>query len=63
LIMFGLRKWPTPVAKPLWPFGVAAALTFYLVSGLQDAAVQSEQYRHDPKNPHAQKIAATSGHH
>ncbi|KAG8967889.1 Golgi-to-ER vesicle coat component [Tulasnella sp. 425] len=40
-IMFGLRKWPTPVAKPLWPFGVAAALTFYLVSGLQDAAVQS----------------------
>ncbi|KAG8984350.1 hypothetical protein FRB90_005371 [Tulasnella sp. 427] len=28
------------VAKPLWPFGVAAALTFYLVSGLQDAAVQ-----------------------
>ncbi|KAG9049603.1 hypothetical protein FS837_009803 [Tulasnella sp. UAMH 9824] len=29
------------VAKPLWPFGVAAALTFYLVSGLQDAAVQS----------------------
>lgn len=30
------------VAKPLWPFGVAAALTFYLVSGLQDAAVQCE---------------------
>ncbi|KAG8984412.1 hypothetical protein FRB90_005346 [Tulasnella sp. 427] len=51
------------VAKPLWPFGVAAALTFFLVSGLQDAAVQSEQYRQDPKNPHAQKIAATSAHH
>jgi len=61
--MFGLRKWPTPVAKPLWPFGAAAVLTFYLVAKIQDVGVSTEAARNDPKNPYAQKIAANSAHH
>ncbi|KAG9008940.1 hypothetical protein FRB94_005506 [Tulasnella sp. JGI-2019a] len=61
--LFGLRKWPTPVMKPLWPFAVASTVTFYLVSKAQDAASQSEEYRANPKNPYAQKIAAQAAHH
>ncbi|KAI0026667.1 ATP synthase j chain-domain-containing protein [Vararia minispora EC-137] len=63
MAFFGLRKWPTPVLKPIWPFMAAGAVTFYLVSSLQDAAVRSPEYSSDPKNPHAQRIAAQSPHH
>ncbi|KAH9832835.1 uncharacterized protein C8Q71DRAFT_775196 [Rhodofomes roseus] len=36
----GLRKWPTPVAKPLWPFAIAGAITFALVAKAQDMGVK-----------------------
>ncbi|KAI9065074.1 hypothetical protein FKP32DRAFT_1590969 [Trametes sanguinea] len=58
----GFRKWPTPVAKPMWPFVAASALTFYLVAKAQDMAVKSETYRNDPRNPYAAQIAKQSHH-
>ncbi|KAI0771074.1 ATPase, F0 complex, subunit J [Trametes elegans] len=58
----GLRKWPTPVAKPMWPFVAASALTFFLVGKAQDAAVKSESFRNDPRNPYAAQIAKQSSH-
>ncbi|KAH7334799.1 ATP synthase j chain-domain-containing protein [Rhizoctonia solani] len=61
--LFGFRKWPTPVARPLAPFGVAALITYYLVSKAQEAGVNSEEHRNNPKNPYAAQIAATKGHH
>ncbi|GBE90216.1 ATP synthase subunit J, mitochondrial [Sparassis crispa] len=58
----GLRKWPTPVARPLWPFIAAGSITFYLVSLAQDAGVKSETYAKDPRNPYAAQIAKESHH-
>ncbi|ELU42055.1 ATP synthase j chain domain-containing protein [Rhizoctonia solani AG-1 IA] len=64
--LFGFRKWPTPVsliAKPLWPFGIATLVTYYLVSSAQEAGVRSEEHRNNPKNPYAAQIAAAKAHH
>ncbi|KAF8678685.1 ATP synthase j chain [Rhizoctonia solani] len=61
--LFGFRKWPTPIAKPLWPFGIATLVTYYLVSSAQEAGVRSEEHRNNPKNPYAAQIAAAKAHH
>ncbi|KAF9787810.1 ATPase, F0 complex, subunit J [Thelephora terrestris] len=58
----GLRKWPTPVARPLWPFIAASTVTFYLVSKMQDLAVRSEEYAKDPRNPYSAQIAKEAHH-
>ncbi|KAH8117130.1 ATPase, F0 complex, subunit J [Phellopilus nigrolimitatus] len=57
MAFLGLRKWPTPVARPMAPFVAATALTYYLVGALQDMAVRSDAYANDPKNPYAAQIA------
>ncbi|KAH8099614.1 ATP synthase j chain-domain-containing protein [Cristinia sonorae] len=57
MAFLGLRKWPTPVAKPLWPFVAASTITFYLVSKMQDAGVKSDEWKNDPRNPYAAQIA------
>ncbi|KAJ7462777.1 ATP synthase j chain-domain-containing protein, partial [Mycena galericulata] len=46
------------VLKPLWPFMVAASISLYGISKLQDSAVRSPEYAKDPKNPYAAQIAA-----
>ncbi|THV03181.1 hypothetical protein K435DRAFT_715907 [Dendrothele bispora CBS 962.96] len=59
----GYRKWPTPIARPLWPFMVAGSITIYYVAKIQDAAIRSPEYATNPKNPYATKIAAESPSH
>ncbi|KAF8577248.1 hypothetical protein K439DRAFT_1365165 [Ramaria rubella] len=59
----GLRKWPTPIARPMWPFFTAAGLTFYLVSKAQNSGVKSEAYANDPRNPYALQISKSKEHH
>ncbi|KAG8742923.1 hypothetical protein FRC10_000711 [Ceratobasidium sp. 414] len=39
MALFGFRKFPTPVAKPMAPFFVATVITYYLVSKAQNAGV------------------------
>jgi len=63
MAFFGLRKWPTPVLRPMWPFIAASGLTYYLVSSLQDMGVKSETYAKDPRNPYAAQIAKEESHH
>ncbi|PCH37665.1 hypothetical protein WOLCODRAFT_22749 [Wolfiporia cocos MD-104 SS10] len=58
----GLRKWPTPFAKPMWPFIAAGSLTLYLVGKMQDMGVRSEEHAKDPRNPYAAQIAKESHH-
>lgn len=60
--LFGMRKWPTPVLKPMWPFMAAAGITFYLVSKAQEAGIRSPEFRNDPKNPYLAKIAKEGAH-
>ncbi|RXK34884.1 F-type H+-transporting ATPase subunit J [Tremella mesenterica] len=61
--MFGLRAWPTPILKPLWPFAVGAAITFFGVVKLQDVALQDPEMAKNPKNPYALAQAKANGHH
>jgi F-type H+-transporting ATPase subunit j len=62
MAFFGLRAWPTPIVKPLWPFFAASGLTFYLVNQIQDMAVRSPEYAKDPRNPYAAQIAKEQHH-
>jgi len=58
----GLRKWPVPIVKPLWPFFVASGVTYWLVSKAQDKMIRSPEYAHDPRNPYAAQIAKEAHH-
>ncbi|TEB39466.1 hypothetical protein FA13DRAFT_1784213 [Coprinellus micaceus] len=62
MAFLGLRKWPTPVVKPLWTFMVAGGITGYLVYGAQQSGVRSAEWRTDARNPYAAQIARESLH-
>ena len=46
-----MRKWSTPVLRPAAPFIAGGAVVFYLVAKAQDAMINSEEYKNDPRNP------------
>ncbi|ODN84238.1 hypothetical protein L202_00233 [Cryptococcus amylolentus CBS 6039] len=60
--MFGLRAWPTPVVKPLWPFMASGIITIAGVWALQDIAVSTPDALKDPKNPFAASKAKQAAH-
>ncbi|KAF5330982.1 hypothetical protein D9619_005206 [Psilocybe cf. subviscida] len=62
MAFFGLRKWSTPIFKPLWPFMVAGGITTYLVAQAQSSGVKSAEWRNDPRNPYAAQLAKESLH-
>ncbi|KAF9255375.1 hypothetical protein L218DRAFT_354069 [Marasmius fiardii PR-910] len=62
MAFLGLRKWPTPIVRPLWPFLVAGSVTIYFIDKIQTQAVRSPEYATHPKNPYAAQIAAESHH-
>ncbi|KAG0691789.1 ATPase, F0 complex, subunit J [Suillus ampliporus] len=68
MAFLGLRKWSTPacsisrVLRPMAPFLAASAVTFYLVSKMQEMGVRSETYAKDPKNPYGAQIAKEAHH-
>ncbi|KAH7107737.1 ATPase, F0 complex, subunit J [Auriculariales sp. MPI-PUGE-AT-0066] len=51
--LLGARKFPTPVRRPLYPFFIAAGITFYGVWKMQSTMLQLPEYANDPKNPYA----------
>ncbi|KAF8802894.1 hypothetical protein BYT27DRAFT_7196227 [Phlegmacium glaucopus] len=62
MAFLGLRKWPTPVLKPLWPFIISGTFTMYLLAKVQDSSVKSAEWRHDPRNPYAAQLAKNALH-
>ncbi|PWN53290.1 putative ATP18-subunit I/j of the mitochondrial F1F0-ATP synthase [Violaceomyces palustris] len=60
--LFGLRAYPTPIWKPMWPFFVASAVVFYGVNKLQDMGVSTEEAKKDPRNPYGQKVLKEAHH-
>ncbi|PFH46067.1 hypothetical protein AMATHDRAFT_156539 [Amanita thiersii Skay4041] len=62
MAFFGMRKFSTPVMRPLWPFFVSGSFVLYMVSNLQDSGVRSAEWRNDPRNPYAAQIAKESIH-
>ncbi|PWN27882.1 ATP synthase subunit J, mitochondrial [Jaminaea rosea] len=53
--MFGLRAYPVPVWKPLYPFILGGAIVFYGTVKLQNAMLESDEFKKDPRNPYANK--------
>ncbi|PPQ73709.1 hypothetical protein CVT24_007264 [Panaeolus cyanescens] len=62
MAFLGLRKWPTPVVKTLWPFMIAGGITTFLIAKAQESGVQSAEWRNDPRNPYAAQLAKKSLH-
>ncbi|KPV72797.1 uncharacterized protein RHOBADRAFT_65513 [Rhodotorula graminis WP1] len=60
--MFGMRAWPTPFLRPMWPFMAGGALTFYGVAKMQSAMLEVPEWRDSPKNPMPRAPAATTAH-
>ncbi|KAF8337533.1 ATPase, F0 complex, subunit J [Cantharellus anzutake] len=61
--MFGLRPWPTPILRPMWPFFAATIITTYGIVKMQNSLVGVEPHASNPKNPYAAKVAAEKAHH
>ncbi|KAF8147587.1 ATPase, F0 complex, subunit J [Crassisporium funariophilum] len=62
MAFLGLRKFPTPIFKVLWPFMAAGTVTMYLVAKAQDSGVKAAEWRNDPRNPYAAQLAKQSLH-
>lgn len=58
---FTLCRYPTPIVKPLWPFMVAAGITFFGVNYVQNQGVSTPEARKDPKNPYGKLEQAFLG--
>ncbi|KAI8632718.1 putative mitochondrial F1F0 ATP synthase subunit Atp18 [Xylariaceae sp. FL1651] len=56
--IYPLKKFPAPIMKPLAPFFVAGAVILYGVNSAQNAMMQSDEWKNDPRNPYAK----SSGH-
>lgn len=54
--LFG-RKWPTPVAQPMWPFFVAGGVIFYGINGFANLVAGTEEFKNDPRNRNAKPVA------
>jgi F-type H+-transporting ATPase subunit j len=48
---FGLRTFNTPIIRPLYPFFVGMAITFYGVAKLQASMLDTEEWRNNPQSP------------
>ncbi|KAK4169749.1 ATP synthase j chain-domain-containing protein [Cladorrhinum sp. PSN259] len=46
-----LKKFPTPVLKPLAPFLAAAVVIAYGINSAQNAMMSSDEFKNDPRNP------------
>ena len=48
--VFGLRVWPTPILKPLFPFMISGSLAFFLFSFVHTKMMDGEFQLHDAEN-------------
>ncbi|PBP15616.1 hypothetical protein BUE80_DR013651 [Diplocarpon rosae] len=49
------KKFPAPVAKPMAPFYAAGLIILYGVNAVQNAMMDSAEFKNDPRNPNAGK--------
>jgi F-type H+-transporting ATPase subunit j len=38
----GMKVYPTPVLRPLWPFAVGGVITWFLINDAQDKMMQGK---------------------
>ncbi|KAF2485980.1 ATPase, F0 complex, subunit J [Neohortaea acidophila] len=47
------KKFPAPIARPLWPFYTAGLVIAYGINSAANVMMQSDEYKNDPRNPYA----------
>ncbi|KAL2121704.1 hypothetical protein VTJ04DRAFT_2159 [Mycothermus thermophilus] len=48
-----LKKFPTPVLRPMAPFLAAALVIGYGINSAQNAMMNTPEFKNDPRNPNA----------
>lgn len=51
MTLFGMRKYPTPVNKPMMPFYVGGVVMLLAINSLAGAMMDTAEFRNDPRNP------------
>ncbi|KAI1810814.1 putative mitochondrial F1F0 ATP synthase subunit Atp18 [Poronia punctata] len=46
-----LKKFPTPIMKPLAPFFAAGLVVLYGVNSAQNALMDADEWKNDPRHP------------
>ncbi|OQO00653.1 hypothetical protein B0A48_13143 [Cryoendolithus antarcticus] len=47
------KKFPAPIAAPMWPFYTAGLVIAYGINSLQGAMMNSDEFKNDPRNPNS----------
>ncbi|KAK3331355.1 ATP synthase subunit J [Apodospora peruviana] len=47
------KKFPAPVLRPMAPFYIAGLVIAYGVNSMQNAMMQGDEWKNDPRNPYA----------
>ena len=51
MTFLGMRKYPTPVQKPMMPFFIGGVVMFFAMNSLAGSLMESDEWKHDPRNP------------
>lgn len=51
MTFLGMRKYPTPVNKPMMPFYVGGVVMFFAINSLATSLMGSAEWKNDPRNP------------
>ncbi|CCK72887.1 F1F0 ATP synthase subunit i KNAG_0M00340 [Huiozyma naganishii CBS 8797] len=46
-----IKKFPTPVLKPYWPFFAGGLIVYYGMSKFTNVMLNSDEFVNDPRNP------------
>ncbi|KAK4464578.1 ATP synthase j chain-domain-containing protein [Cladorrhinum samala] len=46
-----LKKFPTPVLRPMAPFLIASFVIAYGINSAQNSMMNSAEFKNDPRNP------------
>lgn len=46
-----MKRFPTPILKPYWPFFVGGVAVYWLVGKAAEASANSSEFINDPRNP------------
>lgn len=49
--MAALKRFPTPMFKPYWPFFAGGVIVYWLVGKAADASSNTREFINDPRNP------------
>lgn len=46
-----LKRYPTPILRPYWPFFVGGLIVYWGASKFSNAMLHADEFVNDPRNP------------